>query len=115
MSVALRTDREGGHATLVPTGSFDLSHATEVTQAVSDAEASLNGCRSVDVDLTQLDRIDGAGAVLLARLLDRLEADKRRARVVEGCNTNAARLIALYRERREDPSTPQRSAIGSLG
>ena len=97
MSVALRTDREGGHATLVPTGSFDLAHATEVTQAVSNAEASLNGCRSVDVDLTQLDRIDGAGAVLLARLLDRLEADGRQTSVVQGDNDEAARLIALYR------------------
>jgi phospholipid/cholesterol/gamma-HCH transport system permease protein len=29
--------------------------------------------------LAQLDRIDGAGAVLLARLLDRLEADAREA------------------------------------
>jgi len=50
-----------------------------MTQAVSDAEASLNGCRSVDVDLAQLDRIYGAGAVLLARFLDRLEADAREA------------------------------------
>ncbi len=107
MSVALRTDREGGHATLVPTGPFDLAHATDVTQAVRDAEASLNGCRSVDVDLAQLDRIDGAGAVLLARLLDRLEADGRQPSVVQGDNPEAARLIALYRERRTVLPAPQ--------
>ena len=79
MSVALRTDREGGHATLVPTGSFDLAHATEVTQAVSNAEASLNGRRSVEVDLAQLDRIYGTGAVLLARFLGRLDTDGQHA------------------------------------
>ena len=65
MNVALRADREGDHATLVPTGAFDLAHATAVTQAVTNAETSLSGCCSIDVDLTQLDRIDGAGAVLL--------------------------------------------------
>jgi phospholipid/cholesterol/gamma-HCH transport system permease protein len=102
MSVALQTDQEGDHATLVPTGPFDLAHATAVTQAVKDAEAGLSGCSSVDVDLAHLDRIDGTGAVLLARLLDRLDADGRHASVVEGHNPEAARLIALYRERRAD-------------
>jgi len=106
MSVALRADREGGHAILVATGPFDLAHAREVTQAVRDAEASLNGCRSVDVELAQIDRIDGAGAVLLARLLDRLEADGRQASV-KGDNPEAARLIALYRERRTVLPAPQ--------
>jgi phospholipid/cholesterol/gamma-HCH transport system permease protein len=62
----------------------------------------LAGCHAVDVDLAQLDRIDGTGAVLLARLLDRLEADGRRTRVVEGRNPEAARLIALYRGRGAD-------------
>ena len=47
---------------------------------MTNAEPILSGCCSIDVDLTQLDRIDGAGAVLLARLLDRLEGG-RAARV----------------------------------
>ena len=115
MGVAVRTDREGDRASLVLTGPFDLAHAPAVAEGVESAEACLGGCRSVDVDLSQLDRIDGAGAVLLARLLDRLDADKRGMRIVEGHNTNAARLIALYRERRGDRPTPQRSARSSLG
>lgn len=114
MGVAVRTDREGERASIVLTGPFDLAHATAVATAVESAEACLGGCRSVDVDLSQLDSIDGAGAVLLARLLDRLDADKCRARIVEGHNTNAARLIALYRERRGDRPAPQRSATSSL-
>jgi len=44
-------------------------------QEIENAEARLSGCASVDVDLAQLDRIDGAGAVLLARLCDRLDAE----------------------------------------
>ena len=72
MSVAIRADREGDHARLVATGPFDLAHATMAARAVENAEALLAGCGSVDVDLAQLERIDGAGAVLLARLLDRL-------------------------------------------
>lgn len=114
MSVAVRADREGDRASLVPTGSFDLAHATEMAQAVESAEAQLSGCSSVDVDLGQLDRIDGAGAVLLARLLDRLVAEGRHARLVEGHNREAARLITLYRERREFHPAPQAHAMSPL-
>ncbi len=72
-------------------------------QAVAHVPPDLEGCRSIDVDLTHLDRIDGAGAVLLARLLDRLDADGDRTRMVEDRNPEAARLITLYRQKREEP------------
>ena len=120
MSVAIRADREGNHARLVATGPFDLAHATMAARAVENAEALLAGCSSVDVDLAQLERIDGAGAVLLARLLDRLDAGGRHARVIEGPNREAARLIASYRERRAGlPERPTRvmnplTRIGAL-
>jgi phospholipid/cholesterol/gamma-HCH transport system permease protein len=99
MSVELRADLEGEHARLVPIGPFDLAHAVGVARALEHAERRLDGCRSVDMDLAELERIDGAGAVLLARLLDRLEGEGRRSRVVEGRGPEAARLIALYRGR----------------
>jgi phospholipid/cholesterol/gamma-HCH transport system permease protein len=120
MSVAIRAHREGNHARLVPTGPFDLAHATMAAQAVENAEALLAGCGSVDVDLAQLERIDGAGSVLLARLLDRLDAGGRHARVIDGPNREAARLIASYRERRAGlPERPTRemnplTRIGAL-
>ena len=107
MSVAVRTGPEGDRASVVPTGPFDLAHATAVARAVESAEARLSRCRSVDVNLAELDRIDGAGAVLLARLLDRLDGVGCRTCVVEGHNPKAARLIALYRERRADRPAPQ--------
>jgi phospholipid/cholesterol/gamma-HCH transport system permease protein len=107
MSVAIRANREGNHARLVPTGSFDLAHAMAAARAVENSEASLRGCVSVDVDLAQLDRIDGAGAVLLARLFDRLDTGGRHARVIEGPNREAARLIARYRACRRDLPAPQ--------
>ncbi len=120
MSVAIRADREGNHARLVATGPFDLAHATMAARALENAEALLAGCGSVDVDLAQLERIDGAGAVLLARLLDRLDAGGRHARVIEGPNREAASLIASYRERRAGlPERPTRvmnplTRIGAL-
>src|SRR6516225_4899613 len=114
MNVAIRADREGNHARLVPIGSFDLAHAMAVARAVEDSEASLSGCVSVDVDLAQLDRIDGAGAVLLARLFDRLDADGHHARVIEGANGQAARLIARYRERRGDLPGRQTRVVSPL-
>jgi phospholipid/cholesterol/gamma-HCH transport system permease protein len=102
MSVAIRAEREGDHVRLVPTGLFDLGHAVAAAQAVKDVEARLTGCVSVDVDLSQLDRIDGASGVLLARLCDRLEAHERCTSVIEGPNREAAQLIARYRECRTD-------------
>lgn len=120
MNPTVRTHRAGNHARLVATGPFDLAHATLAAQGVENAEALLAGCGSVDVDLAQLERIDGAGAVLLARLLDRLDTGGRPARVIEGPNREAARLIASYRERRAGlPGPPTRvmnplTRIGAL-
>src|SRR3974390_1655588 len=102
MSVTIRADREGDHARLVLTGPFDLANAMAAARAVENAEERLRGCVSIDVDLAQLDRIDGAGAVLLARLFDQLDADGRHVRAIEGRNREAARLIALYRNCRGD-------------
>jgi phospholipid/cholesterol/gamma-HCH transport system permease protein len=114
VSVAVQIDREGDHASLVLTGSFDLAHTAAAAQAVQGAEARLSGCSSVDIDLTQIDRIDGAGAVLMARLLDRLNAHGYDACVVEGQNPEAARLISLYRERRADRAAGQTRAMSPL-
>jgi phospholipid/cholesterol/gamma-HCH transport system permease protein len=106
MSVAIRAEREGNHARLVPTGSFDLANALTAERALDDAETRLGGCVFVDVDLSQLDRIDGAGAVLLGGLLNRLDSTGRHARVIEGHNREAAGLIALYREHRGQSAPP---------
>jgi phospholipid/cholesterol/gamma-HCH transport system permease protein len=109
MSVSVQARQEGDHASLVLAGPFDLPHAMMVAREVDSAEASLHGSRSIDVDLAGLDRIDGSGAVLLARLLDRLNEGGRHARIVEGSNAGAASLIALYRERRTDVAATPRS------
>ena len=114
MNVTVQARREGNQASLALAGPFDLSHATAVEREVEHAEASLSGCSSVDLDLTQLGRIDGAGAVLLARFLDRLEAAGSRASVLEGPNPKAARLISLYRRCRVDGPTPQSSVRSPL-
>src|SRR5215470_17493270 len=106
MNVTVQAHREGNHGSLVLTGPFDLAHATSVEWGVQNAQAGLHGCSSVDIDLTQLNRIDGVGAVVLARLFDRLEAGGGHPRVLEGNNPKAARLISLYRERRRDGPTP---------
>ena len=115
MSVDIRAERNGDRVRLVPAGSFDLAHAATVAQAVERVQPQLVGCRSADVDLADLGRFDGAGAVLLARFLDRLDSEGCRPRVLEGGQPDAARLIALYRERRVNGSTGQARATGALG
>ncbi|HXY03063.1 MAG TPA: ABC transporter permease, partial [Terriglobales bacterium] len=114
MTVAIRADREGDRACLVPIGAFDLGHAMAAAHAVENTEIRLLGCISVDVDLTQLDRIDGAGAVLLAGLFDRLDVNRCHTRVIEGTNGEAARLIARYREHRTDLARPQSRTVTPL-
>ena len=118
MSVAVGADRDGDRGRLVPSGPFDLAHAAAVARVVEHPPPDLEGCRSIDVDLGHLDRIDGAGAVLLAGFLDRLDAGGARTRVVEDRNAEAARLIALYRGRRDErpaPTTPRRNALTRIG
>jgi phospholipid/cholesterol/gamma-HCH transport system permease protein len=68
----------------------------------------------IDVDLVGLDHIDGAGAVLLARLLDRLDVDGHHASVIEGSNREAARLIALYRKRGANLPAPRPQVMSPL-
>jgi phospholipid/cholesterol/gamma-HCH transport system permease protein len=114
MNVTVQARREGDRASLVLGGPFDLPHAMAVAREVENAEASVRGCRSIDIDLVGLERIDGAGAVLLARLLDRLDTDGRRASVIEGSNAEAARLIALYREHRAHFPAPRPPALSPL-
>jgi phospholipid/cholesterol/gamma-HCH transport system permease protein len=102
--VDIHAEALGDRARVSPAGQFDLLHAAAVARAVEVMPPRLQAFRAIDVDLGQLDRIDGAGAVLLARLLDRLDAGGRRTRIAEDTNPEAARLIALYRGQEHRPS-----------
>jgi phospholipid/cholesterol/gamma-HCH transport system permease protein len=113
-SVDIRTHADGDRTRLVPAGSFDLSHAASVAQVVDGAFPGLETGRPIDVDLARVERIDGAGAVLLARLIDRLDASGHRTRVLEGSNAEAAQLIALYRARHVDPPAPAPAGASAL-
>ncbi len=113
MDVAVRAHREGDRARLIPAGPFDLLHARTAARAIANVESSLTGCRTVELELADVVDIDGTGAVQLARLLDRVEATGPRTQVVAEHNPKAARLIALYRQRRtvSTPVVPIRRAI----
>jgi phospholipid/cholesterol/gamma-HCH transport system permease protein len=112
--VVVRTDRDGDRARLTPEGLFDLAHATIAAREIANAERSLNGCRAVDLDLSGVGGIDGTGAVLLARLLDRLAAAGRTVRVVEERNREASNLIAIYRARRSEGPPAARQPMTPL-
>jgi phospholipid/cholesterol/gamma-HCH transport system permease protein len=113
-SVAIRTHADGDRTRLVPAGSFDLSHAASLAQVLDGAFTAVEAGRPIDVDLADIERIDGAGAVLLARLVDRLDASGHRTRVLEGSNPEAAQLIALYRARHIDPPAPAPPRAGAF-
>ena len=110
MNVDVRVDRELDHATIVLSGPFDLAHSTEVVRAVQRAEAHLDGCHSAEVSLTRVNRIDGSGAVLLARLLKRLATNGCRTEVTASDNPEVARLLSLYQRHKIDqPPLPART------
>ena len=113
-NVAIRTGANGERALVTLVGSFTLAHAAPVVRAVERAERSLGASRDVDVDLSALEHIDGAGAVLLAQFLDRLESHGLRTRLVEAHNPHAARLIALYRKRQTQVTPGATRRIGLL-
>jgi len=113
MSVAIRAEADGERTRLVPAGTFDLAHAGAVVRAVEQAERDLIASGDVDFHLSALERIDGSGAVLLARLMNRLEARGLRTRLIEDQNHHAFRLITLYRERRAE-AQPQPTRVMSL-
>lgn len=120
MTVEVRADRQGDRIRLVPVGCFDLAHAVEVAEAVARAGPAIDGCGAADVDLASVERIDGTGAALLARMIDRMHAGGCQPRVDPSGNAEAARLIALYRDRRgtPPPAAPRRrpplARIGEL-
>ncbi len=114
MSVAIRAEADGERTRLIPAGTFDLAHASAVMRAVEQAERDLIASGDIDFHLSALERIDGSGAVLLARLMDRLEARGLRTRLIEDHNTHAVRLITLYRERRAEARPQPTRRMGSL-
>jgi phospholipid/cholesterol/gamma-HCH transport system permease protein len=86
----------------------------EVARVAENAEARLSEGDSVDIDLAQLDRLDGSGGVLLARLFDRLDANGRHVRIIEDTNRKAARLIGRYREGRFYPPAHETRVMSPL-
>jgi phospholipid/cholesterol/gamma-HCH transport system permease protein len=79
MTVTMRADVAGERACLVPVGRFGLAHSATVARAMEDAEQPLDGCQSVDIDLAEMERVDGTGAVLRrdSSIVSRRKADAR--------------------------------------
>ena len=99
-------------------GPFDLAHLAELRDAIQEARPTLDPVHAVEVDLSALEAIDGAGAVLLARLVDDLEARGARVRWVGGEEIGAGRLIQLYRDRAGPgpaAAAPRPSPMARLG
>ena len=108
---------KGDSARVKPEGRFDLDNIAALTRDLESADSDLGQAAHLDLDLSGLERIDGAGAVLLARWIDHQEEAGREIRVIEATNPRAARLVALYRERREaaPDETERRPPLARLG
>jgi len=118
VSVSIKAEADGERTRLIPAGTFDLAHASAVMRAVEQAERAPIASVEVDLHLSALEHIDGSGAVLLAQLIDRLEARGLRTHIIEDDNSHAFRLITLYRERRAEARpqpAPRMSVLARIG
>ena len=114
MDVVVRAQRQGTEARLLVGGGLTLANVVAIERAIADAESALHGCRQVDLDLADVVALDGSGAVLLARLLDRLEAGGCRTAVLESDRAEGARQVALYRTRHTSRLPASSHAPGPL-
>lgn len=96
-------------------GRFELANAPAVVQELDRTESQVKGCQSLELNLAQTEEMDGTGAVLVARFLDRVDSTGCRTSILEGHNCEAARLIGLYRRRKEHYPAPEARATGALG
>src|SRR3954462_13922363 len=112
MTLEMRVERhaEGGRAT--PVGPFDLAHASRVEEVLLAAEGQFEGCGSVTLDLAEVGRLDGSGAALLTRFLDRLDTAGCQTRILAAGNPEAERLVLVYRR---GPATQPAVAGARLG
>jgi phospholipid/cholesterol/gamma-HCH transport system permease protein len=65
------------------------------------AEARLTGSAAITIDVGKVERIDGAGATLIARAIDKLVDRGVSVSFVQDEANVSVRLISLYRERRQ--------------
>jgi phospholipid/cholesterol/gamma-HCH transport system permease protein len=82
--VSLTATADGEHLALVAAGPWTAERARELERIIDDTARRHVGVRSVDIDVTELDRLDTFGAWLIERL--------KRAFIVRG---SAARIIGL--------------------
>jgi phospholipid/cholesterol/gamma-HCH transport system permease protein len=114
MDVDIHAERQDDRARLGAAGLIDLNHAPDVARALTVAATKLEGCSKVDVDLGDIRGIDGSGAALLARFLDRLEASGSRIAMATDGNPEAARLIDLYRVRGSSEQAAAAASVDTL-
>jgi phospholipid/cholesterol/gamma-HCH transport system permease protein len=117
MSDVIRATREGDHTRLIVAGRIELANLTRIERAIADAAPILEAARAVDVRLDDIEYLDGSGAVLIARLLDRLETSGRTIEIAAERSPKAGHLIALYRTchgARVEPAA-RRNALQRLG
>lgn len=115
MSAAIHATREGDRARLIVAGRIELSYLTAIGRALADAAPVLEAAPTVDVNLDGVENLDGSGAVMLARLLDRLEASGVGFEIASARNPDASRPIALYRSCHTGLASPRCSAAVSAG
>ena len=114
MTVEIRIERHAAVGRAEAIGAFDLGHANAIERALEDAEARLASCEAVEVDLVGLQCVDGSGAALLARFVERLDTGGRRARLVADRHPEAERLIAVYLRNRGAGAVTEVNRLGML-
>jgi phospholipid/cholesterol/gamma-HCH transport system permease protein len=106
--------RLGERVRLRLSGRFELPNVSAVEQAIAGAESRLRPSDLVDIELTEIKGIDGAGASLLARMADRVDGGRGRVQLLTEGAPDAGRLVQLYRDRAEEGVSARVRRLGPL-
>ena len=89
----IEVERQGGRCVVGIHGEVDMSNATELGTAIT--EAVPNGARELVVDLTSTTYLDSVGVALLLRLAARLRSRRQSLRVVAPTQTPVRAVLEL--------------------
>jgi phospholipid/cholesterol/gamma-HCH transport system permease protein len=94
-SASLAAAAKGDHVALLAAGAWTVERAAELERLIEDASRRHAGARSIDIDLTGLERLDTFGAWLIERLTRSFAKRGSAARITGLSETDRALMAEL--------------------
>ena len=110
---SLAAAAKGDHAALLAAGAWTVERAAELERLIEDASRRHAGARSIDIDLTGLERLDTFSAWLIERLT-RSFAKRGSAARITGLSETDRALMAELRTVKQQAAFKQRATPNAI-